>query len=633
MQSEAAREILGDVVAIARRCTRYAMCRTDFLPTGSCPAGRRHRLAAYHPVGRMDLAVALHDGDLEATEGLAHVIDTCVLCQICDRQCYFVSGLRPSRVMHALASYLEGRRRTGVPLPAPPGDPLVEELRAVVGSAWVSNDPAHLVPYAPARSPSGTATRPRCVVLPGSASEVAAVVRTAVRHGVEVMPRGNGSSLAGAITAGVLLDGTRLATLQVNTGDSSAIVGAGVTGWQLQRAAHRQGLRAQTAEPAACVCANVVSTNLHSLFSHAYGVGSDDVIDAEFVTYDGRILSLDDAATAGLLAYRPDETPSRPPAVCTGMTVKLHPVPEDEDALVVPFADRSEGIAIARELCARRLGSAVGLVSAGYAAAFLSATEVDTAAARLVLTQQLGIQDVLIVVGDRFALDAVRALCDPVLDAGTMRMLLMGLPNLTDDSLELLTELAESAEETAPFRDLLAADMRPLLETALRPSPEAALAHVDEDLQPFFRRLYRRPEFSDIRWLTTFRVVSPRIGRGRTFVPRIVWCPADAGLVEAVVAALARVGDAEGIRNGFGYLVPVELGRRVVVEFDYFYDHTDPAQVMAMRRVSSAATDVMQELKVDHPQLVEGREIALQGLTRAESYLYHRAVRSTGSRS
>jgi hypothetical protein len=633
MQSDAAREILGDIVAIARRCTRYAMCRTDFLPTGRCPAGRRHRSAAYHPVGRMDLAVALHDGDLEATEGLAHVIDTCVLCQICDRQCYFVSGLRPSRVMHALASYLEARRRAGVPLPAAPEDALVEDLRAVVGSAWVSNDPAHLVPYAPARSPSGTATRPRCVVLPASAEEVAAVMQTAARHGVEVMPRGNGSSLAGAITAGVLLDGTRLSTLQVNVQDSSAVVGAGVTGWQLQRAAHRQGLRAQTAEPAACVCANIVSTNLHSLFSHAYGVGSDDVIDGEFVTYDGRILSLDEAATAGLLAYHRDGTPSRPPAVCTGMTVKLHPVPDDEDALVVPFYDRAEGIAIARELCERRLGSAVGLVSAGYAAAFLSATQDDAAAARLVLTQHLGIQDVLIVVGDRFALDAVRALCDPVLDTGTMRMLLMGLPDLTDDSLQLLTELTDAAEGSSPFRDLLAADMLPLLETVLRPTPDAALSHVDADLQPFFRRLYGRPEFSDIRWLTTFRVVSARIGRGRTFVPRIVWCPADAGLIDAVVEALARVGDMEGIKNGFGYLVPVELGRRVVVEFDYFYDHIDPAQVAAMRRVSAAATDVMQALKVDHPQLVEGREIALQGLARAESYLYRRPAGTLGSRS
>jgi FAD/FMN-containing dehydrogenase len=596
------------------------MCRTNFLPTGICPAARRYVFAGYHPHGRMDLAVALYDGELEVTEELVRIVESCLLCPICDRQCYFITGLRPSRVLQALADVVDQHRRSGHPAAAAPADDLVDDLGAVVGRDWVSNDPAALAAYSGTRLPGASALQPRCVVLPGSTSEVAAVVRTARQHGVDVVPRGNGTSLAGATTAGVLVDCTRLSTLRVDADNFTADIGSGVTGLALQRAAHRNGLRANTAEPAACVCANVISTNLHSLFSHSYGVGADDVIDAELVTYDGRVLDLDAATVAGLVNYRSDVPAARPPAVCTRMTIKLHPVPDDEDAVAVPFDDLSQAIDVARGLCQRRQGAAVGVVSVGYAAAFLAATDADARHAARVLREDLGVKQLLIVVGDRFALDAVRNLCDPVLDTATMRQVVLGLSNLGGN--EGLRLLAETEGEVAAFRELFQPDVLPVLTMALRASVETATARVDQDLRPFFRRLYRQPEMSDLRWLTTFRIVSARISRGRTFVPRLVWCPADPGLVDAVVTALARVGEEHNLPHGFGYLVPIDLGRRAVVEFDYFYDQSDPIETEAMARVMTSSVRVLERLRAEHPGLVDGRQIALQGLARPDSYLY-----------
>jgi hypothetical protein len=438
------------------------------------------------------------------------------------------------------------------------------------------------------------------------------------------MPRGNGTSLAGVVCDGVILDLIRFGDIIIDEENWCAEIGAGVTAFDLQKAAHERGLRANTAEPAASVCANIISTNLHSLYSHAYGVGKNDLIDGEFVTFDGEIVRLTDDSAAGLMRFRTDRKITSPPAICTRMTVKLHPVMPDEDPVVVPFADFNDALAMARELCRRRIGYAVGLLGIDYVANLTAITAADGAANKKILQDRLGINYMLIVIGDRYALDAVRAMKEPVLDSDLMRAVLLGLPNLRDDGgLELLSELSEGNEL---YRELFSEDMRPVLRMALTPTPDALTRSADLGLRRFLNRLYSRPHMTDVRWLTTFRTVSARIGRGRTFVPRIVWVPIDEKLISNIVQDLAAIGDRQGIRNGFGYLVPVELGKRAIFEFDYFYDHTSGAEKAAMVRVMAESQALLDNYRAETTGMTLGNEIALQGLSNPESYLYRQGV-------
>jgi FAD binding domain len=591
----------------------------EFLPGGSCPAGRRHRFASYYPVGRMEIATALYEDRLEVTPGVVHIVNSCQLCNICDRQCYFLNQLRPLRVMSALDDYVREYLAAGLPVAAAAPDPLRDELAGIVGTRWASSDPAVLASYAQVRSPTQAPQVPRVVVLPDSAEQVAQIVLAAKRHDLPVLPRGNGTSVAGALTDGILLDCGRLRGIQLDESTWSARIGAGVTALELQRQAHRHGLRAHTAEPAACVAANVISTNLHSLFSHSYGMGADNVLDAQFVTPDGEVIGLDDPRATQSLMFH-DSPPAGAPGICTSITVRLHPVPDDESVLVVPFADHDRAVAAARTLCARRIGAAVGMVGSGYTASFLSATIQDAQLAERILREDLGIEYVLVVIGDRFALDAVRAMSDAVIDAETMRLLIPGLHNLrADGGLDLLAEVGTDA---APFIELLQPAMLPILRMALAGAGPAATDSIDPDLRDYFKRLYARPEMTDLRWLTTFRIISARIGRGRSFVSRIVWTPMDAELIAALAADLGRVGDRHGLPNGFGYLVPVDLGRRSIMEFDYYYDQADPAETAAIGRVLVESDAVLAEHRARHPQIVTGQDLAGQGLSRPESYLY-----------
>ena len=98
---------------MAAQCRHYAMCKIDFLGTGLCRPGKKKHYVAYYPQGRMDLYHALSENRLPVTEGLVEIARTCTLCGICDRQCHFVTGMRPMKVMKALKDYVEAHVKSG----------------------------------------------------------------------------------------------------------------------------------------------------------------------------------------------------------------------------------------------------------------------------------------------------------------------------------------------------------------------------------------------------------------------------------------------------------------------------------------------------------------------------------------
>src|SRR5437879_10807412 len=90
-------------------------------------------------------------------------------------------------------------------------DKLIRELRAVVGDEYVLVEKEDVIVYE--QDGSFMQVMPEIVVLPGSAEEVAAVVRAAKQANVPIVPRGSGTGLAGgAVPAegGVVLSLARL---------------------------------------------------------------------------------------------------------------------------------------------------------------------------------------------------------------------------------------------------------------------------------------------------------------------------------------------------------------------------------------------------------------------------------------
>src|SRR3954451_22171658 len=96
--------------------------------------------------------------------------------------------------------------------PIPATSPVISELRAALPDGALLTDPAGLFVY---ESDGFTVAkaRPRAVVFPTSTEQVASIVKFLAKRGVQIIPRGSGTGLAGGCVAyeqGVVVSTTRM---------------------------------------------------------------------------------------------------------------------------------------------------------------------------------------------------------------------------------------------------------------------------------------------------------------------------------------------------------------------------------------------------------------------------------------
>jgi hypothetical protein len=608
------------VLWTASQCRHYAMCKIDYLGTGLCPPGKEYHYVSYYPQGRMDLYAALAGNLIPVTEGLVHIAETCTLCGVCELQCHFVTGLRPLQVMKALKERVDDYLKAGGKAATVEPDEALRRLRAIVGDEWATNDPAVLVTYANDPFPLADMKMPRYVVLPGGREEVAAVVRLANELNLAYAVRGNGSSVFGFVFSdGIVLDMQRMKRLAIDKDNWSAAVGPGVTSFDLQREVSGHGLRVNTAEPAATVCGNIVCTGTFSTWSNVYGTAADGFIDMEFVDAAGNIFHLNDKKAPNVFAFENAVLPA--PGICTEALVKLQPTSDDEDGLLVPFWDFDEAVSLARDLGRRRIGLAVAVLGVHYIATFMSPSNALAVRLKEVLPDIIGIRYVVFVIGDRFARDSIRKLAGPVIDSGLWRTLVLGLPRILDREWLDLVKGFEAGRP--PYEFICRPEMRPLVEAALAPSPRTIASAVEGDLREAYAGLYARPEMTDMTWLNMFRILSARMGRHKHVIAFLVYAPIDRpGLLEHINAEFARVAATHDLDHDFGFLTPLDLGKRAMLEYDYYIDHTDPAEREKIGRAMAEIGPWLDGLSKRTKGVISLQYVFSQGCSRKEGFLY-----------
>jgi len=595
------------------------MCKIDYLGTGLCKSGPERGFVTFFPQGRMDLYRALATGAVGFTPAALEAADSCSLCGICDKQCYFVTGLRPLAVMLGLKELAERFRARGAGPAAVPEDDFLARLRGITGGPYATNDPAVLVTYSHDPCPVARPLMPRYAAVPGNESEVSAVVRLCSQRGMPYAVRGNGSSVMGFVMSdGLVVDLARMKSIEIDRANWCARVGPGVSAFELQQAVRPEGLRVNAAEPAALVCANIMCSGIFSTFSAAYGTNADNIVTARFVGRDGASFSLHEPGAPNLYGYRKEDAAL--PGICVSASVRLHPVTPDEEGVLVPFPSLPEAVAFARELSTRRIGLAVGVLGGEYVSTFLSPDAGLARRVKEVFTEALGIAYLVLVIGDRYAIGAVRSMGVTVIDNGLFRTLFLGLPALAGSEwADLIRGLAGPER---PYDFLAKEALRPLIEAALRPSAEMLASAFPEDLRPFFASLYRDPRMTDLVWLNAFRILSARMGREKHVVAFIVYLPAEPALVDQVNSAFRGIGDAHGIKHDYGFLTPLDLGKRAVFEYDFYLDHNDPAQAALMRGAVAAAAAMIERQSAAHPGIKWIRYTLYQGFARKEHILY-----------
>jgi len=134
------------------------------------------------------------------------------------------------------------------------------------------------------------ARRPRAVLRPGSATDIAAVLRFAAERGIPVVARGCGHSGSGQAQArdGIVIDMTRLARIQ-DAGADRVTVEAGATWANVVRATSGHGRTPPVlTDYLGLSVGGTLSVGGLGGTSHRYGAQTDTVLALEAVTADGR---------------------------------------------------------------------------------------------------------------------------------------------------------------------------------------------------------------------------------------------------------------------------------------------------------------------------------------------------------
>ena len=233
---------------------------------------------------------------------------------------------------------------------------LTRDLVAIVGAEYVSVDPDVLATRATDWTGRyrGTAS---ALVRPGSADEVAAVLRTCRDSGVCVTVQGGRTSLvAGTVPehGDVLLSTERLNELDaVDVVSRRVRVGAGATLAAVHRAAGANHLLfgVDLAARDSATIGGMVSTDAGGLRTVRYGTMGDSVLGLDVVLPDGSVVRRHSAVRADNTGYDLAALfvgAEGTLGVVTSVDLRLHPVPAHRVTALCGFADLESLISVAR---------------------------------------------------------------------------------------------------------------------------------------------------------------------------------------------------------------------------------------------------------------------------------------------
>lgn len=595
------------------------MCKIDYLGTGVCASGPERGFVNFYPQGRMDMFSALAKGKIPVTEGVIESADTCDLCGKCDKQCYFATGLRPLEVMKELKSTVKEFLENGGVPEKTDTDEFLNKLKEITGDKYSTNDPAVLCAYSNDPCPFSFEKMPRYVTVPASEDEVSKIVVLCSEYNMPYSVRGNGSSVMGFVMSeGLVIDMIRMKEMKIDPENWCVSVGPGLSSFEVQKEVSKHGFRINAAEPSALVCANIMCSGIFSLFSASYGINADNFVTAKFVCRDGRSFYMHEHSSPNLYAY--EKMDSELPGICVEVKIKLHPVTDDEEGFFIPFSSLPEAVKFSKELSVRRLGVAIGILGGEYLSSFISPDTETAKKIRPVLTKTLGMKYLVLFIGDKYSAAAVKSMKKNIIDNDAFRMLFLGLPSITNS--ELLSMAEEMPSDEDPLIFLTDPGLRPLVEAALNPSAENISSLFPEEMRDFFTKIYSDPEMTDIIRLNEYRILSSRMGREKHVVAFIVYSPMDEKILEEMNEAFARIGDKFGIKHDYGFITPLDCGKRAVFEYDYYVDHTNSKESENMLNAVMETGGMIESFSARFKGVKWIRYTLYQGFARKEHILY-----------
>lgn len=233
---------------------------------------------------------------------------------------------------------------------------ILEELVAALGADYVITDPEKLDMY---KTDEEYDPRrfcvPEAVVKPGSAEEVAAVVKLCNKYNVPVTVRGGGTSLADgaiAVCGGIVLLTERLnKIIEMDKDAMYMVVEAGVRTVDIQKMANEAGLlyAGDPCSAESCLIGGNLATNAGGNKAVRYGVTRNQVYGVEIVTPTGEIVELGAPLKKCSTGYCMEQLvigSEGTLGIITKVILKLQPLPPYRIDLLAVFTDPVQAMSV-----------------------------------------------------------------------------------------------------------------------------------------------------------------------------------------------------------------------------------------------------------------------------------------------
>lgn len=229
---------------------------------------------------------------------------------------------------------------------------LVESLTKLLGSERVLTSRCDIIPYCSdyfhRDSYKEFGAWPICVVLPETTEEVSDIVKLAIEHKVAIVPRGGGSSQVGGVMPienSIVLSTARMnKVIDIDSVNLMVTAQPGVNLKAIDDILEPYGF-VLAQEQGSYKTANIggaVSTNGFSLRHNKYRDIGDNVVCLEVVLGDGRILKTGRKVCSNSSGYPLHKLfvgAEGTLGIITELTLRIHPKPEKEIALLALFKD------------------------------------------------------------------------------------------------------------------------------------------------------------------------------------------------------------------------------------------------------------------------------------------------------
>lgn len=239
---------------------------------------------------------------------------------------------------------------------------VAKELRQIVGTEYFYNAPEDLACYS--YDSTYLSGNPWAIVAPENSEQVAAIARVANEARIPLIARGTGTNCSGGTIpeyGGVVVSLHRLSKiLEIDAGNLTATVQPGVITAELQQAVQKIGLY-YPPDPGSQNISTLggnVAENAGGPRCFKYGVTKDFVLGLEVVLADGSTIRTGGKTLKNVSGYdltRLFVGSEGTLGIVTEITVRLIPLPESKQTLLVAFDDLANAAQAVSDIISNRI--------------------------------------------------------------------------------------------------------------------------------------------------------------------------------------------------------------------------------------------------------------------------------------